>query len=94
MALDPSRLSNAIYTRWVDDPRSGLCNPLSAAQQSMLRSLCDAVAIKLVNELTGHAQVNVPSTGVTVASVTGVLTGGGVSGPGSGTTAATLATIS
>ena len=80
MALSSSRLSTAIKTLWTANPNSGLSNPLTAGQSAMLTALCDAIAQALVTEITTNGTV-------VVTSVSGVTTGGGVSGPGTGTIA-------
>lgn len=80
MALSASRLSASIKSLWIADAHSGLSSPLSTDQDKAVKALCDAVATALVAEVVVHAQV-------TVTSVSGVTTGAGVSGPGSGTVA-------
>lgn len=78
MALDPTRLSTAILGKLTGDPRNGFSDPLSPAQEGMLRAWTDAIAAAVVEEIRANAVV-------AVQSVTGVTPGGGVSGPGTGT---------
>jgi hypothetical protein len=78
MALDPTRLSTTIFGTLTADPRSGFSNPLSPAQQAMVRAWTDAIAAAVIAELKANAVVSVQSVG-------GVTPGAGVSGPGTGT---------
>lgn len=80
MALSSSRVSAAVFAALTADPRAGFSSPMSPAQQDMVRAWCDAICAALVAELTAFGTVT-----VTVASVSGVTTGPGVSGPGTGT---------
>lgn len=56
-------------------------NPeVDGTQLANLKKYWEPIATAIVNHIQSNALVN-----VTVASVSGVLTGGGVSGPGTGT---------
>ncbi len=77
MALSPSILSAAIVAAWTSDPRCGFSSPLRADQAEMVKALADAVAGAVVAHLQSAAVV-------VVSSVSGVMTGPGVSGPGVG----------
>lgn len=65
MALDKGNanctfgLSKRIYDNWVADGRNGFVNPLTAAAQDIIRSLCWAVAQAVVDEIQGNAEVEV-----------------------------------
>jgi hypothetical protein len=78
MPLSVPRLSDAIFGKLKADPRSGFSDPLSPAQEEMLRTWTDAIAAAVVEELQTNAKVN-------VTSVIGVTPGSGVSGAGTGT---------
>lgn len=82
MAMNPAALSTDIQARWIADPACGFISTehgsLSTEQRARIKALADAVAAAVVGHITSLAVV-------AVASVSGVMIGGGVSGPGAGT---------
>ena len=80
MAMNAALLSADILARWKADPACGFSSPLSTAQNAILKAQADAIAAAMIAHVTAFAVVT-----VTVASVGGVTTGAGVSGPGTGT---------
>ena len=77
MALNATRLANAIYTAWTTASGSGLSSPLSSQQQAILMAQCTAIATAVVVEITGFAVVSTTDAG----TATGAMTGG-PGGPG------------
>ncbi len=51
MALDEARLATAIFNTLTADQRAGFSDPLSEAQQDMIRAWCDAIAGRVVAEV-------------------------------------------
>jgi hypothetical protein len=80
MAMSAAILSADILTRWKADPACGFSSPLSTDQNAILKAQADAIAAAVIAHIASFAAVT-----VTVASVGGVTTGVGVSGPGTGT---------
>jgi hypothetical protein len=80
MSMSAAVLSADILTRWKADPACGFSSPLSIAQNAILKAQADAIAAAVIAHVTSFAAVT-----VTVASVSGVTAGPGVSGPGTGT---------
>jgi hypothetical protein len=80
MALSASRVSEIALSTLLADSRAGFSSPMSPAQQDMVRALCEAICGAVLQEIIAYGTVT-----VTVASVSGVTTGPGVSGPGTGT---------
>jgi hypothetical protein len=75
MSMSGTRLGDAIVTAFQS------INPgMTTAQINQLKSAWEAVGTAIVDEITNHAQV-----AVNVTSVSGVTSGGGTSGPGTGT---------
>lgn len=82
MALNPTRLSAAIYTLWTTNGSSGLSSPLSTAQQAIIRAQCDAIAQAVITEFVTNAVVATADVG----TATGAMGGGpGVPTVGTGT---------
>lgn len=78
MALVPNTVGDAIATIFQSNaPPAG-----TAVTPAQLKSIWELAAAAI---LTGAGGVSHGSVAVTVTSVSGVTTGGGVSGPGSGT---------
>jgi hypothetical protein len=80
MALSASRVSEIALSTLLADSRAGFSNPMTPAQQAMVRAWVEAICAAILQEITAFGTVT-----VTVVSVSGVTTGPGVSGPGTGT---------
>jgi len=67
MALNATRLANAVYNTWTaDTARNGFSAPLDAEQQLLLRSMVEAFAVEILAELIVNGVVTVttaPGTG-------------------------------
>lgn len=82
MALDAQRKSNSIV-----DALKAINPDITGDVEDKLREFWDIVCAEDVKEIVDNAEVN---TDITVDSVSGVLPGGGVSGPGNGSGSGTI----
>jgi hypothetical protein len=78
MALNATVLGSLMYATVTADSANGFSATLTADQQNLLRALFNDLATAIVSHIQANGQV-------IVASVSGVTTGPGVSGPGTGT---------
>lgn len=55
-------LSQRIYNAWTTDVNNGFSSPLSAAQQTLIKSQCFAIAAAVVAEIQANATVVIKTT--------------------------------
>lgn len=82
MPLSASILATAIKTRLTNELQMDLTN-----QYCKVDEFVDIISTEIINHIKANAVV---SSNVTVASVSGVTVGAGVSGPGAGTATGTI----
>lgn len=74
MPMSPAGLSATIKAGLIANPN---CNTVDDSQ---LQAFCDEIATAVINHIIANATIT-----VSVTAVTGVTTGVGISGPGTGT---------
>ena len=85
MAMSGSTLGNKLYTDAnIDESK------LSQDELSKIKAYYNTLATDIVSHITTFAEIPSVASTVTVVSVSGVTTGPGASGPGTGTASGTV----